>query len=151
MHDTTSIPGYRIIIAGGRDFGDYDHLEIALDSHLAGLKPVLLITGVTMLEYEHMVKRAKDRKEKLLGADYLAWQYALARNLPMRGVAADWDRLGKAAGPIRNRAMGQLAISGPGGEKAAYLIAFWDRKSPGTRDMIAQAEACDIKTMKEYY
>ena len=44
---------------------------------------------------------------------------------------ADWDRHGKGAGPIRNRAM---AKSG-----ADRCLAFWDGESRGTLDMITVA------------
>jgi hypothetical protein len=45
---------------------------------------------------------------------------------------ADWDRYGKSAGPVRN---GQMA------RYAQRLIAFWDGKSTGTKNMIDQAKA----------
>jgi hypothetical protein len=40
---------------------------------------------------------------------------------------ADWDQHGKAAGPIRNREMAEYADE---------LIALWDGKSRGTKNMI---------------
>lgn len=43
---------------------------------------------------------------------------------------ADWNAHGKAAGPIRNQQMAQ---------EADVLIAFWDGKSRGTKDMIEKA------------
>lgn len=43
---------------------------------------------------------------------------------------ADWDRLGKSAGPIRNTALVRASHR---------MIAFWDGKSPGTLDAIKKA------------
>ena len=43
---------------------------------------------------------------------------------------AEWDVYGKAAGPIRNKAMI---------DKADALIAFWDGDSRGTKDCIKHA------------
>ena len=40
---------------------------------------------------------------------------------------ADWDKHGRAAGPIRNREMA---------EYADFLLAFWDGRSRGTKSMI---------------
>lgn len=44
--------------------------------------------------------------------------------------SADWDKHGRAAGPIRNQEMLK---------EADKLIAFWDGKSPGTRNAIKTA------------
>lgn len=51
-------------------------------------------------------------------------------------VEADWKVHGRAAGPIRNRLMAQHAEA---------LIAIWDGKSPGTRNMIGEARARGLK------
>lgn len=42
-------------------------------------------------------------------------------------IPADWEAHGKAAGPRRNRKMA---------EYAAAVIALWDGKSRGTRNML---------------
>jgi hypothetical protein len=39
------------------------------------------------------------------GADLYAYQWALANAVAFKRFIADWDRFGKAAGPIRNMAM----------------------------------------------
>ncbi len=44
---------------------------------------------------------------------------------------ADWDKHGKAAGPIRNAEIVRYADR---------MIAFWDGQSPGTYDAIQQAQ-----------
>lgn len=66
-----------------------------------------------------------------LGADTYAARAARALSLDQREYVADWNRHGKAAGPIRNR---QMATDG-----ADLVLAFWDGKSPGTLDMIRVA------------
>lgn len=53
----------------------------------------------------------------------------------VRAVPADWS-LGKAAGPIRNRKMAEMADA---------LIAIWDGKSRGTKNMIETAERRGLK------
>ena len=49
---------------------------------------------------------------------------------PTTKVPADWTSQGKAAGPIRNRKMAGMADA---------LIAIWDEKSRGTKNMIEEA------------
>ena len=61
------------------------------------------------------------------GADALGAKYAKENNIPIKYFLADWDKYGKGAGPIRNHQMGDYAD---------YLIAFWNKKSKGTLDMI---------------
>lgn len=64
------------------------------------------------------------------GADAMAARYAEETGLPLKIFAADWRRLGRAAGPIRNRDLVAYADC---------VLAFWDGKSGGTRDAIAAA------------
>lgn len=65
-----------------------------------------------------------------LGADTAAEEFAYLVDLPCETVAADWDKHGRAAGPIRNREMAK---------RADALIAIWDGKSKGTKNMIEEA------------
>lgn len=57
-------------------------------------------------------------------------------NWPVTAVLADWRTHGKAAGPIRNRQMARMADA---------LIAIWDGKSKGTRNMIDVAKAAGLR------
>jgi hypothetical protein len=70
------------------------------------------------------------------GPDTAGITWATKHNLPLRCLPADWNRHGKAAGPIRNTQMAALAAQVPGGR----LIAFWDLVSRGTRHMILTAD-----------
>ena len=104
---------YKVIIAGTRDFSDYALLCSFADETLAGAEDVEIVSGGAR------------------GADALGEQYARERGYALKVFPADWKQWGAAAGPIRN------------GQMAAYadaLIAFWDGKSAGTRDMIRKAE-----------
>lgn len=73
-----------------------------------------------------------------IGVDRLGEQWAINRSVPVKEMPADWNRNGKAAGPIRNREMAKYA-------DAAIII--WDGVSDGTRNMID----CMIKLKKPYY
>ena len=101
----------RTIIAGGRDFTDKDLLFGCLDRVGLSEKDTI-ISG-----------HAK-------GTDALGEEYAKEKNIPLEIYPAEWDKYGKSAGPIRNALMASVAEG---------LIAFWDCKSRGTRNMIEQA------------
>lgn len=106
----------RIIVCGGRDFSDYEYFQRSMRSVLSQYQDVLLVSG-----------HAK-------GADSLAERFAKEAGIPIRVFPADWGTYGKAAGPIRNRQMLDFAK-----EENPVVIAFWDRKSRGTKNMLRQA------------
>lgn len=61
------------------------------------------------------------------GADTLGAEWAKKNGVPVKYFNAEWYIYGRAAGTIRNHQMGDYAD---------YLVAFWDGKSRGTKDMI---------------
>jgi hypothetical protein len=63
------------------------------------------------------------------GIDSLGERWAEYRPdpIPVKQFPADWDTHGKAAGPIRNRAMADYADA---------LLVVWDGKSRGTKNML---------------
>ena len=108
---------YRVIIAGGRDFNDYDRLKRKADSLLtvkARTSDIVIVSG-----------HAK-------GADTLGERYAKEKGFGLELYPADWEAHGKAAGVMRNKRMAEVADA---------LIAFWDGQSRGTWNMIEEAEA----------
>ena len=103
----------KVIIAGGRDFADYDKLRDACDEQLINAEEdIEIVSG-----------GAK-------GVDTLGEQYAEEKGLEVKKFPADWKGYGRAAGIIRNS---QMADYGD------MLIAFWDGKSKGTKNMIETA------------
>lgn len=99
-----------VIIAGGRDIHDYELLKEAIEECQFPIATV--VSG-----------GAK-------GVDALGEKYAEEMNLNLKIFNADWESHGRAAGPIRNRKMA---------ENADALIAIWDGKSRGTKNMIETA------------
>lgn len=99
----------RVVIAGGRNFRDYNLLCNVLDNFHKENKIDEVVCGGAR------------------GADSLGEQWAKEHNISVKYFPAEWDIYGLAAGPIRNQAMA---------EYGDYLIAFWDGKSRGTRNMI---------------
>lgn len=64
------------------------------------------------------------------GIDLFVREFCKEREVPFTVFVADWNKYGRAAGPIRN---GQMV------EEADLLIAFWDGNSKGTLSAITQA------------
>lgn len=64
------------------------------------------------------------------GTDKLAERYALEYGIPIVIFHPDWNKYGKAAGPIRNR---QIV------EYCDAVLAFWDGRSAGTKSTIVMA------------
>jgi hypothetical protein len=69
------------------------------------------------------------------GADKIAERKAKEHGLTVKGYSADWNRYGKAAGPIRNE---RMLLEG----RPDRVVAFHNdlSKSRGTADMLRQAE-----------
>lgn len=109
----------RIIVAGGRDFSDYQLTADTLDALLRELKAeeITIVSGGCR------------------GADALGEAYANAHGIPVKRFPADWKTYGRAAGPIRNAQMAEYASQGKG-----ILLAFWNGTSRGTASMIRLAE-----------
>lgn len=61
------------------------------------------------------------------GADDLGRNHAICMDLDLKMFPADWDKLGRRAGPLRNIQMGDYADQ---------LLALWDGESRGTKHMI---------------
>ena len=100
----------RVIIAGSRDFNDYDFVVETIE--MSGLNITTVVSGGAR------------------GVDALGEQYAEEMNLPLKVYPANWNEHGKSAGPIRNAKMAQNADA---------LIAIWDGESRGTKNMIDTA------------
>ena len=99
----------RVLVCGGRDFNDYDLLESVLDTISSEVGVFQIISGCAK------------------GADTLAIQYANKHEYPLREFPADWDKHGKAAGPIRNKQMldegrPNIVIAFPGGRGTADMV-----------------------------
>lgn len=77
----------KIIIAGGRDFSNYDLIEEEAEKHDIDI----VVCGMAR------------------GADMLGMQYAQKYKIGIKKFPADWDTYGKRAGIIRNCQMGDYA------------------------------------------
>ncbi len=110
----------RLIIAGGRNFFDYELLEKEALDFIGDNTPVI-ISGLAR------------------GADTLACDFAAEYGYTLEGFAAEWKKDGyydRSAGIKRNKLMAK---------NADHLLAFWDGKSKGTMQMIDYADEKGLK------
>lgn len=118
----------RIIIAGSRQFNDYHKMLTELDNlgiHLINsIDPIEIVSGHAS------------------GADTLGERFAKAYHYPLKIFPAEWDKYGKAAGPIRNEQMAKYAAESDRG----MLIAFPIGESRGTKNMIKLAKQYGLET-----
>lgn len=68
--------------------------------------------------------------------DMASFHWAKDKGIPVKTTPAEWTKYGHAAGSIRNQKMAEYADA---------LIAIWDSKSPGTKDMIERAKVMGLK------
>ncbi|MGB5710021.1 MAG: DUF2493 domain-containing protein, partial [Waterburya sp.] len=103
----------KIVVAGSRDFNDYDLLQQKLDAYIAPLikqgKKIEIVSGMAR------------------GADKLGKKYAAVRGYQLERFPADWEKHGKSAGYRRNEEMANYVDA---------AVIFWDGQSKGTKHMI---------------
>jgi len=76
------------------------------------------------------------------GADNLAEKYAIEKGIHTEIHLPQWDLFGKKAGLIRNTTII---------ENSDIVVAFWDKKSKGTRDSIGKANKLKKNTFIVYF
>lgn len=106
------LPAKKIVIAGCRDYNNYDEAKPYIDyclSEVVKEYSVVIISGGAS------------------GADAIGERYAKERGYKIEKHPADWEKYGKSAGPIRNREMA---------ESCDMAICFWNGESRGTKSMI---------------
>ena len=126
----------KIIIAGCRDITDYELVRKAM------------IESGYWKAYKHSIEVVcgmalswKWKSDPLIGGvDRLGYKFAKRNGLVVHEFHADWEKHGKAAGHIRNVEMGEFTKSHGG-----LLLAIWDGKSKGTKQMITWARDNGLK------
>lgn len=117
---------YNIIIAGSRNFTDYEIVKKSLKNFL-------------------LFKQTTDKPTIICGmargADMLGYRLAKEFKLSLKEFPADWTSYGRSAGYIRNEQMAKYAYEHGNG----VLFAFWDSKSKGTKLMIKLANKYNLE------
>ena len=116
---------FRLIIAGGRDFFDFNMLIEKCDK--------ILCNVIKDDDYDITIISGGAK-----GADALGEKYCLGRGFDLEEFPADWDRHGKKAGFLRNQEMADYALQA---NKYGAVI-FWNGESKGSKHMI---DVCENK------
>lgn len=112
VNDIAGRPNFRLIVAGSREFSNYDDVAMVIDKMIVNKKQthnIVIVSGGAQ------------------GPDTLGRAYAIKNGYRVELHKADWDGIGKSAGYRRNEQMRDVADA---------LLAFWDGKSKGTQHMI---------------
>ena len=118
---THALTTRRVIVCGGRGYADRDRVFAVLDELHAELPIAVVAHGDAP------------------GADRLATEWALRRGTLTSAYIAQWERDGRAAGPIRNQRMLVEA-------KPDLVVAFPGNR--GTADMVRRAKAAGVPVME---
>jgi hypothetical protein len=98
----------KVLVTGGRGFSNHTLLLTTLDRLHAVHPFTTLIHGGAC------------------GADRLAGEWAASRGIPVEVYLADWQKYGRAAGPIRNQQMidrkPDMVVAFPGGRGTADMV-----------------------------
>ena len=116
---------FRVIIAGDRDFSDYNLLSRTMDELLSEINDdITIVCGMAR------------------GADSLGEKYAITKGHTIDYHQAEWGKFGRSAGYRRNVEMAECADA---------LVAFWDGLSKGTKHMIDTAHKHGLKVCVVLY
>ena len=108
---------FRIGIGGCRFFDDYSFFQNKLDSVIA---KVMCCDNIIILSGH------------CRGTDMMAEKYAKERGYSLELYPAKWSEYGRCAGVIRNKEIVN---------NSDLIVAFWDGKSKGTKNLIENAIA----------
>ena len=111
-----NLPTKRVVIAGCRDYNNYEEAKEYIDFCLSNVRKeneIIILSGCAN------------------GADAIGERYAKENGLKIKKYPANWEKYGRGAGPKRNKEMAEVCD---------FVICFWDKKSRGTKSMINLAK-----------
>lgn len=103
----------KVVVCGSRGIDDRAAVRMAIEDADLAFGPI-----------EEIVHGGAD------GVDEIADDIARGIGYDVRVFDAEWEEYGKAAGPMRNAEMAKYADA---------VVAVWDGRSSGTKNMIDQA------------
>ena len=115
----------KILVCGGRDAN--------IDSAIVDACINDILSQYSDSDIEFVSGTAK-------GGDKLGEDFAIANGFPVKYFKPDWQSYGRAAGPMRNKAMVEYINQ----FDCPIVIAFWDGHSKGTRSTIKFAQDLHI-------
>lgn len=130
----------KVIIAGGRDFTDYNLLKEKMNFILRNLEEIEIVCGMAD------------------GADLLGKRYAEEKGFPVKEMPAKWNDVNVPNAVVKTNKFGKLYNVKAGIERneemakyADACVCFWDGKSSGTKNMIDNAKKYGLKLRVIHY
>lgn len=141
---------YRLLVCGGRYYGRPKRPEIALEVERAAAEAAYLIVWLDKLVATRGVPSFV-LSGGAKGADLLAEAWRRERGYVGRAEQADWDRLGRKAGIVRNKLM--LDVLRAVRDAPKLVVAFPNRDargfpSTGTAHMMEIARAAGVEVLE---
>lgn len=119
---------FRVLVCGGRDYNDRDTIHNTLCRIDAELGPITCVIHGAATGADH---------EGMIWAQMMAT--VPGRKITHAPFVAEWDRLGRAAGPVRNARMIEEG-------KPDLVLAFSGGR--GTADCVKRATAAGISVIR---
>ena len=114
---------YRILVTGSRDWTNKDAVHAALNVEISRAVDAFLVPVIV-------------HGDCPTGADRIAAEFAEKYDIAVEAYPADWEKHGRAAGPIRNNEMVDRT--------AAVCLAFPKPNSRGTKHCMESAAKAGI-------
>lgn len=137
-HDAIADYDQAILVAGSRGYTDYEHFKSVLEEVILHDYPkdsIIFITGA-----------AKS------GPDDMIIRWCRENGYAWTEFPADWDDISVPGSFVKRNSRGKLYNAAAGHQRNRQMaehmtraLIFWDGVSPGTRNMIAEAERVDIE------
>lgn len=122
------ITTFSLAIVGYRNFYDYEKFSEVVSGY------------IQMLRTQHgNIHISKIVSGGCRGTDEMAERYAREHNITLEVHHADWDKHGRAAGPIRNKKIV---------DNSDIVIAFLHDESKGTKHTIEYARSKNKKVLE---
>lgn len=132
----STIKTFKVIIAGTRDFWDYQYLKERCDKALSQITGEIWIISGTCTGADTLGERYAKEKGYFLMECPAPWDDIHEKPKNQIGKRKNGDLYWKLAGTHRNTLMAN---------EADALIAFHKDNSPGTQDMINKANSKNLK------
>ncbi|MDE2021244.1 MAG: DUF2493 domain-containing protein [Patescibacteria group bacterium] len=120
MNKIVHISKMRVVVAGSRDLVDQSIVERAIQD--SGFEITELLSGACPM-----------------GVDAAAEKWAKANGIRIVRFPANWGKYGKAAGPIRNALMADIAEAG--------IVIMKFGGTPGSMNMIRELQSKNVKNV----
>ena len=130
----------RVLVTGSRDWDDVHRFLQVMHTHVESQWPKGYDSQGHFVDYMPPSDFVLLHGGCPTGADALADNWAVSHQVDVEVYPADWNKHGRAAGPIRNQ---QMVDSGPD-----LCLAFIKNDSRGASGTAAMAERAGIKTIR---